>query len=276
MPRLTSYAGKSALITGASSGIGRLLALRLARAGARVALVARREAALREVARDIARAGGETLVLPCDVADRAEVFACAARALTRFGAVDILVNNAGYGHHRPFVDWDLDDMERMLRVNFLGALYWTKALLPRMVERRSGWLVFVASVAGKLAVPDESAYVASKFALVGLAETLSVELEDRGVHVLTVCPGTVNTPFFDVEARERMPPVARRLMIEPDAVVTATLAALARGQREITVPRMIGAGYVVRALAPGFMRRRTKRTTIEAVGKRGGRGEPPR
>jgi hypothetical protein len=270
MPRLTSYAGKSALITGASSGIGRLLALRFARAGARVALVARREPALRQLAREIEGGGGQALVLPCDVADRAEVFACAARAVASFGAVDVLVNNAGYGHHRAFLDWTLDDMERMLRVNFLGALYWTKALLPQMVERGTGWLVFVASVAGKLAVPDESAYVASKFAMVGLAETLSIELEDRGVHVLTVCPGTVNTPFFDDEAVKRMPPVARRMMIEPEAVVAATIEALARGTREITVPRMIGAGYVVRAIAPGFMRRQTKRTTIDAVTKRGG------
>src|SRR5512135_2162011 len=99
MPRLTSYAGKCALITGASSGIGRRLALRFARAGARVALVARREPELRQLASDIEGSGGEALVLPCDVADRAEVFACAARAVARFGAVDILVNNAGYGHH---------------------------------------------------------------------------------------------------------------------------------------------------------------------------------
>ena len=87
--------------------------------------------------------------------------------------------------------------------------------------------------------------------------------------MLTVCPGTVNTPFFDSEALARMPPVARRMMIEPDAVVTATIDALARGKHEITVPRMIGAGYVVRAVAPEFMRRQTKRTTIEAVTKRG-------
>ena len=91
-------------------------------------------------------------------------------------------------------------MERMLRVNFLGTLYWTKALLPQMVERRQGWIVFVASVAGKLGVPEESAYAASKFAMVGFAEALSLEVEDAGVHVLTVCPGTVRTEFFDAEA----------------------------------------------------------------------------
>jgi short-subunit dehydrogenase len=266
--RLVSFRGKSAVITGASSGIGRLLALRVAQAGARVALVARREAALRQLAGDIEKDGGQALVLPCDVAERAAVFACAEQALRAFGSVDILVNNAGYGHHRRFLDWDVDDMERMLRVNFLGALYWTKALLPQMVERRTGWLVFMASVAGKLGVPEESAYTASKFAMVGLAEALSIELEDAGVHVLTVCPGTIDTPFFDAEALERMPPVSKRMMIPAERVVDAVIRALARGKHEVTVPRLIAAGYVVRALAPGFMRRNTKRTTIDAVAKR--------
>jgi 3-oxoacyl-[acyl-carrier protein] reductase len=266
--RLISFRGKSAVITGASSGMGRLLALRLAREGARVALVARREADLRVLAGEIEKGGGQALVLPCDVAERAQVFASAEQALRTSGNIDILVNNAGYGHHRRFLEWDLDDMERMLRVNFLGALYWTKALLPHMVARRKGWLVFMASVAGKLGVPEESAYSASKFAMVGLAESLSIELEDAGVHVLTVCPGTIDTAFFDAEALERMPPVAKRTMIPPERVVDAVIRALARAKHEITVPRLIAAGYVVRTLAPGFMRRNTKRATIDAVAKR--------
>jgi len=184
------------------------------------------------------------------------------------GAIDILVNNAGYGHHRRFLDWDLDDIERMTRVNYLGSVYWTKALLPHMVERRSGWLVFVASVAGKIGVPEESAYAGTKFAQVGLAEALSIELEDDGVHVLTVCPGTINTPFFDAEALERMPPVSKRTMIEPGRVVDAIVDALARGRHEITVPRFIAVSYVVRALAPTFMRRNTRRSTLDALPKR--------
>jgi short-subunit dehydrogenase len=268
MARLTSYSGKTAVITGASSGIGKLLALRIARAGARVGLVARRESELRSVATEIEQAGGTAVVLPCDVAERSQVFETAERARSQLGPIDILVNNAGYGHHRRFLEWDLDDMERMLRVNFLGTLYWTKALLPDMVTRRSGWIVFIASVAGKLGVPEESAYAASKFAMVGLAEALSMEVDDAGVHVLTVCPGAINTPFFDAEALERMPPVAKRMMIEPERVVDATLAALENGKHEITVPKIITTGYVVRVLAPGFMRRNTMRTTMGARTRR--------
>jgi len=271
MRKLTSCRDKTVLLTGASSGVGRLLAVRFAREGARaVALVARRETQLADVAREVEALGARALVLPCDVADRAAVLATAQTALAELGAVDVLVNNAGYGHHRKFLDWDLGDMERMLRVNFLGTLYWTKALLPQMVERRQGWIVFVASVGGKLGVPEESAYAASKFAMVGFAEALSLEVEDAGVHLLTVCPGTVRTDFFDAEALARMPPISRRIMIEPEILIDAIFRALARGKREITVPRSLGAAYVVRAIAPGFLRRNTRRSTLGALAK------PPR
>ena len=263
--KLSTYRDCRALVTGASSGIGRLLALRLAGRGARVGLVARRAEELEALAREIRSAGGEAEALACDVAEREQVTACVGRALERFGHIDLLVNNAGYGHHRPFLEWDLTDMERVMRVNYLGALYFTKLLLPQMVERRRGWLVFMASVAGKIASPEESAYAASKFALLGLAEALSLEVEDAGVHVLSVCPGTIDTPFFDAEALRRMPPVARRSMVEPEQLVDAILRALAKGRRELTFPRAIATGYIVRALAPGFMRRQVKRFTIGAL-----------
>ncbi len=267
MRRLTSYRGLTALVTGASSGIGRLLALRLAREGARVGLVARRARELEQAAEEIRAGGGDARVLACDVANREQVDACVASALEHFGGIDILVNNAGYGHHRSFLEWDVADMERMLRVNFLGTLYFTKALLPQMVERGKGWLVFIASVAGRIASPEESAYAASKFAMVGLAEALSLEVEDAGVHVLTVCPGAIRTPFFDEEALRRMPPVARRSMVDPEGLVEAIMTGLAKGKRELTYPRSIAAGYVVRAIAPGFMRRQVRRFTLDAIEK---------
>jgi uncharacterized protein len=268
MKKLGSFRNCRALVTGASSGIGRVLALRLAKEGARVALVSRCAADLEKVAVQIRDGGGEELVLPCDVGDRAQVETAAARALDAWGGVDLLVNNAGYGHHRSFLEWSVEDMERMMRVNYLGALYWTKALLPAMVERRRGWVVFMASVAGKIAPPEESAYAATKHALVALADALSIEVEDAGVHVLTVCPGTVRTPFFDEEALRRMPPVARRMMVEPESLVDAVMTALARGRREVTYPpsisRQLGLAAVIRALAPEFARRQIRRTTLDA------------
>jgi short-subunit dehydrogenase len=263
MGKVQSFEGLNALVTGASSGIGRLLALRLAREGvARVALVARRTAELEATAEALREAGAEALVLPCDVSDPARASACSEQALARFGSVDLLVNNAGYGHHRHFLEWDLSDMERVMRVNYFGSLYFTKALLPAMVERERGWIVFVASVAGKIATPDETAYAASKFAMVGLAEALSLEVEDSGIHVLTVCPGAIRTPFFDAEALDRMPDVTRRSMVDPEGLVNAIVKALVEGRHELTYPRSIGVAYAVQAIAPGFMRRAVKRNTI--------------
>lgn len=259
--RLTDWRGKHVVITGASSGMGRLLALHVASEGARVALVARREDRLREVADAIQSKGGESLVVPCDVADRIQVDRSAQTVLREFGSVDVLVNNAGYGGHYDFLEWDLADAERMVQVNFLGTLYWTKALLPAMIEQGSGWIVFMASVAGKIGVSGESVYAATKFAIVGFAEALSIEVEDAGVHVLTVCPGAIDTEFFDDEARKRMPAVALRSMIEPERVVDATVRALAQGKREITVPAAIAGAYVVKAVAPGIVRAGVKRST---------------
>jgi len=274
MAKLQSYQGLNALVTGASSGIGRLLALRLAGEGARVALVARRHDRLEEVAAQIARDGGEALVLPCDVSDRGQVHDAAARALTRFGGIDLLVNNAGYGHHRRFLDWDLEDMERVMGVNYLGALYWTKAVLPQMVERKRGWIVFMASLAGRIGMPEESAYVASKFALVGLSEALSIELEDDGVHVLTVCPAIVRTDFFDEEALANMPPVSKRTMMEPEMLVDAVIKALAQGKHQITVPGRLATALLVKAVAPEFMRRNVKRSTLGALARERRRSGP--
>jgi short-subunit dehydrogenase len=264
MTQLRSYQGLRALVTGASSGIGRSLALRLAREGARVALVARRKDELESLAGEIRAQGGEAAVLPCDVSDPISAADTAARASAEWGGIDLLVNNAGYGHHRTFLEWSLEDMEQMMRVNYFGALYFTKALLPAMVERRRGWVVFVASVAGKIATPEESAYAATKFAMVGLASALSIEVEDAGVHVLTVCPGVIRTPFFDEEALSRMAPAAKRGMVDVEPLVDAIFAALAKGKHEITFPGGIAPAYAIQAIAPGFMRRVVRRTTIDA------------
>jgi short-subunit dehydrogenase len=262
--QLRSYRGLRALVTGASSGIGRAFAVRIARGGARVALVARRASELEQVASEIRSAGGEAVALPCDVSDAKQVGETAIRARDALGAVDLLVNNAGYGHHRTFLEWSLEDMERVMRVNYFGALYFTKALLPAMVEARRGWIVFVASVAGKIAPPEESAYAASIFAMVGLASSLSLEVQEAGVHVLTVCPGVIRTPFFDEEALSRMPAAARKGMVEVDALVDAMLAALAKGRHEITYPGGIAPAYVIQAFAPEFMRRQVLSHTTGA------------
>lgn len=265
MPKLNDYRGLRAVVTGASSGIGRCIALRLASGGADVALVARGEAPLQDLAGQIEALGVRSVVVPCDVSDLAQAREACEHILEAFTHVDILFNNAGYGRHRRFLDWDIDDQQAMMQTNYFGSVYFTKLLLPQMVARRSGWLVFIASVAGKLGTPDESAYAATKFATVGLAEAISLEVEDDNVHVLTVCPGAINTPFFDEEALARMPPVSKNHLADPEKLVDDVFRALRRGLHETTYPKGIRAGYIVRALAPEFMRRQMKRVTLDAV-----------
>jgi short-subunit dehydrogenase len=270
MAKLESYKGLTALITGASSGIGKIIAKRMASQGAKTILVARSQQKLLDLASEIHQLGGEAVVVQCDVSNREAVESAVNGVLSGHGTIDILVNNAGYGHHRTFLEWDIDDQERMMQVNYFGMVYFTKLLLPKMVEQQKGWIVFIASVAGKLGTPEESAYAATKFATVGLAEALSLEVEDDNVHVLTVCPGAINTPFFDEEALNRMPPVAKRTMADPEKLVDEIIKALARGKHEVTYPRGIAAGYIVRALAPGFMRKQVKRVTLNAIARQSG------
>jgi short-subunit dehydrogenase len=195
-------AGRVAVVTGASSGIGLATAKALARAGARLALVARSEARLRAAARDVASAGGDdaVLALACDVADPEAVRAMAEQVRRDAGVPDILVSNAGVGHWAPVVDLPLERIRAVLEVNFLGAVHCTKAFLPDLLERRRGTLVFVSSGFGVLPFPYTAAYCASKHALNGFAGALRPEVEPLGVNVLLVLPGSTRTPFFDANA----------------------------------------------------------------------------
>jgi short-subunit dehydrogenase len=266
MKPLTDYRDRVAIVTGASSGIGAGLARGLARRGARVALVARRRERLEELAREIAGQGGEALVLPCAVEHRDQVEAAAQTVRERFGRIDILVNNAGRGHHALFKDTDVADVEALMRVNYFGVVYWIKAVLPALRERREGWIVNVSSVAGKLGQPDESAYAATKFAVAGLSESLSYEFDPLGIHVLCVHPALVRTELFDEATLARMPERAKRTFIEVEPFCDEVFAALARGAYEVTIPRYVGIAYLMRVLAPGLLRRQTAKIRLPILG----------
>jgi len=175
----------------------------------------------------------------------------------------VLVHNAGFGGHRPVEAWPLEDVERMTAVNYVASVALTKALLPSMLARGGGAMVFVASVAGRLPTPREAPYAASKAAMLAFAESLACEVEDRGVHVMTVCPGVIDTPFFSEEERRRMPGVARRGMVPAEGLAEAILRGLARRRREVTHPAAIAVAYPVKALLPGLFRRILKRVTRE-------------
>src|SRR6059036_1218363 len=262
MAGLTDYQGSAGLVTGASSGIGAQLARDLAARGMRVALLARRADRLTALADEIRRAGGHAIVVPGDVAERASIEDAAAGVLERFGRLDLLVNNAGYGRHVLFKDHDAADIERMMRTNYLGVVWATKAVLPAMRARRRGWIVNIASVAGKLGQPDEVAYSATKFAVTGFSEGLSYELAPLGIHVMVVYPALVRTEMFTPEVLARMPARVQRTFIDPPEFSRAVLRALERGKYEVTVPRYVAIAYAIRTLLPRIHRRMTARIRL--------------
>jgi short-subunit dehydrogenase len=193
--------GTVVLITGASSGIGRATALALAGAGAQVALVARREGALREVEREIAARGGAAFAHPADVTVAAVTDAAVAACVSRFGRLDVLVNNVGAGLFAAVEETSEADLRGMLEVNLLSTFHGVKAALPVMRRQGRGHIVNVASAAGRRGSPYVGAYCAAKFAVVGLTESLRVELAGSGIAVSLVCPGATRTPFFQVAVR---------------------------------------------------------------------------
>ncbi|QEL20809.1 SDR family NAD(P)-dependent oxidoreductase [Limnoglobus roseus] len=192
-----AFFGRVVVVTGASSGIGRELARQLAAAGARVGLVARREDALRELAELIRAAGGEAVVAPADVADRAQATAAVAVVRDAFGPVDLMIANAGVGAPTRLDPVNVPDVEAMIRVNVLGVVYAFAAVMPDMLARRSGHLAAVSSLASYLALPGESGYCASKAAVNTYLAGLQAHLRGRGVTVTTLCPGFVKTAMTE-------------------------------------------------------------------------------
>jgi len=188
--------GKAVLITGGSSGIGRATALHLAGLGARVVVASRSAEALDAVVREASQRGGTVAAVPTDVTDHAQCRHAVASAVERFGQLDVLVCSAGVSMRAPFAGADLDVMERVVRVNFLGTMAITWFALPHVKQTR-GSLVAISSLTGKCGTPSYAAYGASKFAVQGLYEALRRELAPDGVHVGIVSPGFVDTPLRD-------------------------------------------------------------------------------
>jgi hypothetical protein len=262
---LVDFRDRVAVVTGASSGIGAQLARDLAARGTHTALLARRMDRLEALADEIGRGGATSVPIVCDVGDFASVDAAMASVIERFGHVDLLVNNAGYGTHVLFKDHATADIERMVRTNVLGTIYTIKAVLPSMRARKRGWIVNLSSVAGKLGQPDEAVYSATKFAVTGLSEGLSYELEPLGIHVMTVYPALVRTEMFTDAVLARMPERAKRTFMDAPDFTRQVLRALERGQYEVTVPRYVNIAYVLRALLPSWHRRMTTRLRLPVL-----------
>lgn len=212
-------AGQVAVVTGAGRGIGRAVALALAREGARVALAARSNGELAAVAQEIGQVGATTMAVPTDVRQEASVEALVGRVLGEWHQVDVLVNAAGVAAFAPVTDSKLDDWDQMLAVNLRGAVLACRAVLPPMIARRKGTIIGVGSVVTSRALPGSAAYTASKYGLLGFSRVLAEEMRPHGVRVGVISAGATDTPLWDA-----MPGApARERMLTPDQVAEAAL-----------------------------------------------------
>jgi short-subunit dehydrogenase len=236
-----------ALVTGASAGLGRAIALALARRGVLVVAHGRDESRLAEVAR---RTGG--IAIGADLADPAQVRRLAGEALERAGRVDVLVHNAGVGWAGSLTDMDDGSADHLLAVNLAAPITLTRSLLPPMLARGTGHLLFVTSIAGRLGVAGEAVYAATKAGVDAFAESLRLELRGTGVTVGVLVPGVVDTTFFE----RRGTPYRRRRPrpLPPERVAEAAMRGVAGGSADIQVPRWLRLPVVVKAAAPGVYR----------------------
>lgn len=227
-----TYEDARIVVTGASSGIGADLAVRLAKRGSRLLLVARRKDALEDVARCCS---GRAEVHAADLSNPAELDGLLSRIESDLGGADVLVNNAGAPCRVRADHLAYGDVETAVHLNYLAPVKLTLGALPGMLERRSGRLVFVSSVAGRIPAPRESAYVGSKFAVTGFAEVLAMDLHDTGVKVHVVCPGVIDTPLWDVPGQEASAYKGKRT--PASEVSEAILHLLDTGRFDAFVPR---------------------------------------
>jgi NADP-dependent 3-hydroxy acid dehydrogenase YdfG len=224
--------GRTAVVTGASSGIGRAVAARLGAAGARVVLIARSEARLRAAA---AEAGQHARVCVADIATEAGVAAAAEAA----GAVDIVVHAAGAFALAPLAHTSVASFDEMLAVNLRAAFLLARAFVPGMVQRGSGDIVFVGSIAGRQAFAANGAYSASKFGLRGMHAVLAAELRGSGVRTCLVEPAATDTPLWDAIDRERNPGLPEpAAMLSPEAVADAVVCAVMT-PRDVVIPNIL-------------------------------------
>lgn len=187
---------RTAIVTGASRGIGRAIALALGGCGMRLGLLARSQERLEEVADEVEALGGRALVAECDLGDLSALEVTARRLVERLGSVDLLVNNAGVFHESAVVEQGLDDWERVLRINLTAPMLLCRLILPLMIAAGGGRIVNIASSSAVQGYAGQAAYSASKHGLLGLARCLALEARPHNIHVHTLCPGGVDTDLI--------------------------------------------------------------------------------
>jgi short-subunit dehydrogenase len=262
---MSSVQGKTVIITGASVGIGEELAVALASRGANLVLAARGAEALEKVKKRCEQAGARAITVTADVAQPEDCQRMAGRAVEAFGGIDILVNNAGISMGARFEEiTDLSIFERVMRVNYLGAVYCTHFALPHL-KARQGLLVAISSLTGKTGVPTRTGYAASKHAMQGFFDSLRIELLGSGVDVLVVSPGFVATGIRDRALGPDGQPLRRsfrdesRGTMDVATCVALILKAIERREREVVMTAQGKVLQVLKLVAPGLVDRLAQR-----------------
>ena len=229
------------LITGGSSGIGKQLAADFLTAGDRVIVVGEKSERLHHAVAELSGIASSVSGICCDVGAPGDVERMRAQVLGTHGCPDILINNAGFATYRTFEQSDPDEIEQLINVNLLGAMRCARAFLPDMIARRAGAIVNMASIAGRLTITPNATYGAAKHGLVAWSDALRHELARFNIQVNAVCPGRIETPFFDHETfKRRAPRPETRFTITVQDAARATRRAIARNRFVTYVPWTLG------------------------------------
>jgi short-subunit dehydrogenase len=246
--------GKVAIVTGASKGLGTYIAETLFDHGLKVVVAARSTSELDALSKRLDKQGQRTLAVAADVTQEADRRKLLDATRQRFGRIDILVNNAGTDHPQAFVDVDLDEARRMIDLNVMATMALTQAVLPEMIERHSGHIVNIASVAGLAPTPFGSVYAATKHAVVGFSESLRWELDGTGVSTSVVCPYFVREAglYHDNSGGEE----SKVATSSPQEVADAVVKAITGNKARVVVsPLIVKAGPLARAISPEIVYR---------------------
>jgi len=240
--------GKVVFISGASSGIGALTAIRLAERGAIPVLTGRNIEKLKEISAAIK---GKSSFYQMDVTDNEQVKQTVEAVIAKYGKIDILLNNAGYGQFEYFMSMPVENFEQMMDTNYMGVVRCTKAVIPHMLKQGSGHIVNIASLAGKIGTAKSTSYTATKHAVLGFTNSLRMELSEQGIQVSAVNPGPIDTPFFSqADPSGSYVKNVSWFMMKPEYVVKRIIRLIERRKAELDLPKTASMGIKLYQLLP--------------------------